>query len=86
MNTLIAITSIYLFIFIGYFFKKVFKNQIDEKTLILLSVYFLQPILTFWGLTRVSLNHELLYVPIIYLAIILSVLILRIFIYSNNNN
>ena len=75
MNTLIAISSIYLFIFIGYVCKKVFKSQIDEKTLILLSVYFLQPILTFWGLTRVSLNDELLYVPIIYLIIIFTVLV-----------
>jgi len=75
MNTLIAILSIYLFIFIGYSLKKTFSNDIHEKTLILLSVYFLQPILTFWGLTRISLNTDLLFVPIIYLSIILSVLV-----------
>ena len=80
MNTLIAITSIYLFIFIGFIAKKIFKDEINEKTLILLSVYFLQPILTFWGLTRVSINEDLLYVPLIYLVIILSVLIFLIFI------
>ena len=80
MNTLIAITSIYLFIFIGFIAKKTFKNDINEKTLILLSVYFLQPILTFWGLTRVSINEDLLYVPLIYLVIILSVLIILILI------
>jgi len=78
MDTLIAITSIYLFIFIGFIAKKTFKNEINEKTLILLSVYFLQPILTFWGLTRVSINEELLYVPILYLIIIISVLFLLI--------
>lgn len=80
MNTLIAITSIYLFIFIGFAAKKIFKDEINEKTLILLSVYFLQPILTFWGLTRVSINEDLLYVPLIYLVIILSVLVFLIFI------
>jgi predicted permease len=80
MDTLIAITSIYLFIFIGFIAKKTFKNDINEKTLILLSIYFLQPILTFWGLTRVSLNEDLLYVPLIYLVIILSVLLFLIFI------
>jgi len=80
MNTLIAITSIYLFIFIGFTAKKIFKNEINEKTLILLSVYFLQPILTFWGLTRVSINDDLLYVPLIYLLIILSVLVFLILI------
>ncbi|MGB5866801.1 MAG: AEC family transporter [Arcobacteraceae bacterium] len=79
MNTIITIISIYLFIFIGYFLKKIFKGEINEKTLILLSIYFLQPILTFWGLTRVSINEDLLYVPIIYLLVILSVLIFLIF-------
>jgi len=78
MNTLIAITSIYLFIFIGYIAKKTFKDDINEKTLILISVYFLQPILTFWGLTRVSINDELLFVPLLYVAIILVVLLLLI--------
>ena len=80
MNTLIAITSIYLFIFIGFAAKKIFKDEITEKTLILLSVYFLQPILTFWGLTRVDLNEDLLHVPLIYLLVILSVLVFLIFI------
>jgi len=58
--------------------KKIFKDEINEKTLILLSVYFLQPILTFWGLTRISINMELLYVPIIYLVVVLVVLIIVI--------
>lgn len=80
MDTLIAITSIYLFILIGYTVKKLFRDDINERTLILLSVYFLQPILTFWGLTRVSINNDLLYVPAIYLAVIISVLMLLIFI------
>jgi hypothetical protein len=78
MDTLIAITSIYLFILIGYMIKKIFHDDINEKTLILLSVYFLQPILTFWGLTRVSLNSDLLYVPLIYLAVIITVLVLLV--------
>lgn len=75
METLIIITSIYLFICIGYALKKIFTHDINEKTLILLSVYFLQPILTFWGLTRVSINNDLLYLPLVYLLVIISVLI-----------
>ncbi len=75
METLIIITSIYLFICIGYAVKKIFTHDINEKTLILLSVYFLQPILTFWGLTRVSINNDLLYLPLVYLLVIISVLI-----------
>jgi len=79
MNTFIAITSIYLFIFIGFIAKKTFKDEINERTLILLSVYFLQPILVFWGLTRIPINADLLYVPILYLVIIISTLIVLIF-------
>ena len=75
MNTFIAITSIYLFIFIGFIAKRIFQDEINEKTLILLSVYFLQPLLTFWGLTRVSINMDLLYVPSIYLLVIGTVLV-----------
>ena len=90
MNTLIAITSIYLFIFIGFIVKKTFRDEIDEKTLILISVYFLQPILTFWGLTRVSINSELLYVPILYIIVILTVLVFLIlsskYIFSDNKD
>jgi len=90
MDTLITITSIYLFIFIGYTVKKVFKEDINEKTLILLSVYFLQPILTFWGLTRVSINSELLYVPVLYIIVILTVLVLLIisskYIFTDNKD
>ncbi len=90
MNTLIAVTSIYFFIFIGFLAKKIFQNQISEKTLILFSVYFLQPILTFWGLTRVNLNADLLYVPLIYLIIIIIVLVILIivsrFLFSNEKD
>ena len=78
MSTLLAITSIYLFIFIGFIAKKVFKDEIDEKTLILISIYFLQPMLTFWGLTRAPINFELIYTPFLYFIIITIVLIILI--------
>ncbi|MBT3881743.1 MAG: permease, partial [Campylobacteraceae bacterium] len=35
MEALISILSIYLFIFLGFVAKKVFKDEINEKTLIL---------------------------------------------------
>ena len=70
MSTLIAILSIYLFILIGFIAKKVFKDDIDEKTLILISIYFLQPMLTFWGLTRSPIDFNLMFTPFLYFIII----------------
>ena len=75
MDALISIFSIYFFILVGYVAKKVFQDDINEKTLILISIYFLQPILTFWGLTRAPLNFNLIYSPFLYFIIITITLI-----------
>ncbi|MEA3288622.1 MAG: AEC family transporter [Campylobacterota bacterium] len=79
MSTLLAVTSIYIFILIGFIAKKVFKDEIDERTLILISIYFLQPMLTFWGLTRAPIDFNLIYTPFLYFIIItLSLVVLLI--------
>ena len=80
MSTLLAITSIYLFIFIGFIAKKIFQDAIDEKTLILISLYFLQPMLTFWGLTRAPIDFNLVLTPFLYFIIVTIVLVLLIFV------
>ena len=80
MSALVSILSIYTFILLGYIAKKIFKDDINEKTLILLSLYFLQPILTFWGLTRVRINYELILTPFIYFLIVSTTLIFLIII------
>ncbi len=45
-----------------------------------MSVYFLQPFVTIWGFSTAKLNAEHIYVPLLYLAIILALLIPTIFI------
>ncbi len=70
MGTLfLAICSIYIFIVVGYTAKHLFKEKIDQKSFNLLSVYFLQVFLTFWGLLQRPIDTELLLAPLIYLAI-----------------
>jgi predicted permease len=69
---------VYLFIVLGFGAKKTFGEQINEQTLVLVSLYFLQPILTFWGLTRTQINQELLLIPLIYLLVVGIVLLLSI--------
>jgi len=80
MDAIISIATIYIFIVIGFVAKKSFKDKIDEKTLILLSLYFLQPILTFWGLTQTKLSVELLLTPVYYLLAVFITLGLSILI------
>ena len=72
----ISIISIYVFIIMGYSAKKIFKEKIDDKTITIINVYFLQIFLTFWGLMLHPINISLLYAPSIYLLIVLIALTL----------
>jgi malate permease and related proteins len=64
---------------LGFTAKKIFTNQLDERTLVLISLYFFQPILIFWGLTKKPIDYEFVISPILYFIILLislSILIL----------
>jgi predicted permease len=78
MQTLFSIFGIYLFIAVGFGAKWTFKEKIDDRTITLLSVYFLQIFLTFWGLLKRPIDMELLFAPSLYLAISLLALLLMI--------
>ncbi|RLA70991.1 MAG: transporter [Epsilonproteobacteria bacterium] len=75
ISTLLSILFVYVFIMLGYMAKRIFKEDISTKTLTLMSVYFLQPFVTIWGFSTAKLHTEHIYVPLVYLAIILSLLI-----------
>ena len=53
-----------------------FKERIDDKTITLINVYFLQVFLTFWGLLIRPVDISLLFAPSIYLAIVIVVILL----------
>jgi malate permease and related proteins len=77
-QTLISLLGIYLFIAVGFGAKWTFKEKIDDRTITLLSVYFLQIFLTFWGLLKRPIDTELLFAPSLYLVITLLSLLLMI--------
>lgn len=54
---------------LGYVAKATFRD-LDEKSFVTLSVYFLQPILTFWGLSKAPITFELADVSALYLMMI----------------
>jgi hypothetical protein len=59
----------------GYLSKMSFKEKIDDKTITLINVYFLQVFLTFWGLLIRPVDITLLYAPSIYIFITLLILV-----------
>jgi len=75
IETLMSILFVYVFILLGYMAKRIFTEEMNTKTLTLMSVYFLQPFVTIWGFSTAKLHNEHFYVPLIYLAIILVLLV-----------
>ncbi len=69
MHIVLSISGIYLFIIIGFMAKKVFKEKIDEKSFVLFSIYFLHPILIFWGLTIRKIDLSVIDAPFIFLVV-----------------
>jgi len=66
---MISIISIYFFIIIGFTAKKLF-SEINEKSFVIISVYFLQPFLTLWGLTLKPIDFNAFISPLLYLSVI----------------
>jgi len=66
---MLAVISIYFFIIIGFIAKKLFP-EINEKSFVIISIYFLQPFLTLWGLTLKEIDFNSIIAPTLYLTII----------------
>jgi len=79
IEALLSVATIYLFIIIGFVYKLVFKNQVNERSFVLLNLYFLQPILIFWGLNRSPINEQFILSPLIYFICIFIVLFIAFF-------
>ena len=75
ISTLLSIIFVYVFILLGYMAKRIFQEDMNTKTLTLMSVYFLQPFVTVWGFSTAKLHGEHIFVPLIYLGIIFVLLI-----------
>lgn len=68
ISLFLSILGIYFFVALGAFAKWHFKEELHDRTLILISVYILQPFLTFWGLTTRPLESEIFSTAFWYLA------------------
>lgn len=79
-SIILSILSIYIFIVMGYMAKHSFKEQIDDKTITLINIYFLQVFLTFWGLLIRPIDISLLYASSIYFVIVLIIVLISAFV------
>ncbi len=79
ISTLLSIVFVYCFILLGYTAKKIFGEEINSKGLSIISVYFLQPFVTLWGLTSAKLHLEHLSTPLYYMIIIVIIFIPSLF-------
>ena len=70
VSLLLSILGIYLFVAVGAFAKWRFKEELHERSLILVSVYILQPFLTFWGLTTRPFEASIFEAAAWYLAVV----------------
>ncbi len=80
LESILSILFVYLFILLGLIAKKIFKEQMDSKTLTIFSVYFLQPFVAMWGFSTTKLSIEHGYVVLYYFGIIFILLIPTLFI------
>ncbi len=64
----------------GYLAKMSFKDEIDDKTITLINVYFLQVFLTFWGLLIRPIDITLLHAPAIYFVVVLLAITISFFV------
>ncbi len=79
LESILSILFVYLFILLGLIAKKIFKEQMDSKTLTIFSVYFLQPFVAMWGFSTAKLSIEHGYVVLYYFGIIFILLIPTLF-------
>ncbi|MCF6172711.1 MAG: AEC family transporter [Campylobacteraceae bacterium] len=80
IDNIISILSIYFFVGIGFTAKTMLKKELNEKSIVKLNIYFLLPILAFWGLLTQKIDINILKVPLLYLLICIIALIFTVFI------
>ena len=80
LDIFLSVISIYTFILLGFFAKFKLKDELQEKSLVIISIYFLQPILTFWGLSTKQIDSNLLKVPLLYTLISICTILISFFI------
>jgi malate permease and related proteins len=62
---------IYVFVLFGYLAKRFFKDQVQEKSFVLVYIYFLMPIIMIWGILSKPLAMDIILIPSYFLFILI---------------
>lgn len=54
-----SLLGLYVFVAAGFFLKKKFGEELNTKSLLLVTIYVMQPILGFWGFTQAPLDWDI---------------------------
>ena len=57
---------LHIFVLFGWIAKKLHSDNMNEKSFVILSIYFLQPLLTFWGLMVRPIDWNAILIPVVY--------------------
>ena len=71
MSIFINLLLVYTFVFFGFFLKKLFKDQIQERSFVLVYIYFLMPIIMIWGILSKPLKMDIIIIPSYFLFILI---------------
>lgn len=72
LQVFIALMSVYFFVGIGFAAKKMYPTEMSERTIARISLYFLQPILTLWGMVVRPLDTRFLLTGSVFLAVLIT--------------
>jgi predicted permease len=63
-----SLFGLYFFALAGFVLKKIFTKELNTKSIVILSIYILQPILGLWGFIKAPLVFDMLGVGVLYLC------------------
>lgn len=80
MHHILSIAVIYFFIIIGYIAKSKIGSELNERGIVKLNIYFLLPMLAFWGFMSKKIDFGIVKIPLLYLCITFLAFIISLFV------
>jgi len=80
LHHILSIAVIYFFIIIGYIAKSKIGSELNERGIVKLNIYFLLPMLAFWGFMSKKIDFGIVKIPLLYLCITFLAFIISLFV------
>jgi len=80
LHHILSIAVIYFFIIIGYIAKSKIGSELNERGIVKLNIYFLLPMLAFWGFMSKKIDFGIVKIPLLYLCITFLAFMISLFV------